>query len=576
MITKELVEHIKNQIALGKDKATIKQELISVGGWSSFDVEEVFNIKRSGLRNLCIAVLFVFIILGGFGYIYIHRDSSVSSPSKIVVEDESLSQDKTNESVIQPKTDILNSKKSSGNLLVLIEDNLFSGLENELNTYTADVKRELGWSTEIRKVISADDIFSLKSFVKDYYKDKGLDGVLLIGDVPTGNLYHSEVDTGSIFNSQGYILSDSIYQDVNDDCIYSVRKQAFDYKKIECQTGTTLQPYWVARLTPNSTTESALSQLKSYFERNHKFRTGDITFNARQLAYMPILVEFPGAVEDTRKFKESFIAYKNYISSDLVFIDPMKSSSDKEYLSAISEPYKYEAITFNGHGLPDFHQKNIYPDSIGKTSFVFLDLLSCSVGRFTTPDYLAGKYLFKGGLITLAASVPVYASSVFDRNMYVLLSQGVPFFRAFEFGGLGSNILGDPTLKMRYAHMSQSDARLEVSSKELWLSESGTDQTVTLKNTGSEPLLFDARMKFLKQKNSSGLIGTSYVQDASVITGDNKPNMIMPGKTGTLSFQPGYAVQTKDLPAGTYEAKFLIVSNDPQNPFIEIPVHYTK
>lgn len=559
MITKELVEYIKNQVALGKDKTVIKQELISSGEWSSSDVQEAFDDKTSHTKRIftIFFILFFLFVLAGIGFMYVYKDSLSTDYLEIIDQHTPVA------------------SVTSGNLLVLVEESLVDGLQKELDTYGKDVKRELNWDTEIKTVSKSDDIFSLKNIVKDNFKSKGLDGVLLVGNIPTGNMYHSDVDTNSIFNSQGYVLSDSIYQDINDDCIYSPQKQAFNYKKIECQTGITLQPYWVARLTPNSKTESSLSQLKSYFERNHRFRTGDISFNNKHLAYMPILNDLPSITEEVKSFKESFVSYKNYESSDLSFIDVSRSDSDKEYLSAISNPYEYESITFNGHGLPDFHQKDIKPNDLNKTSFVFLNLLSCSVGRFTSPDYLAGKYLFGGGLITLAASVPAFASSVFERDMYVMLSQGVPFYKAFQFGGIDSNILGDPTLKMRYNHTSSSEARLVVSVKEVTLSNTGEVQIITLKNTGSTPLLFNARLKFLKQEHSSGLVGSGYSMDANVISEDNQPNKLMPGKSTDLSFEPGYAIETKNLPTGNYEAMFLIISNDPNNPLVEIPVHFT-
>lgn len=47
MVTKELLEHIKNQLASGKTYPDIKQELISGGGWSASDIDEAFRVINS-------------------------------------------------------------------------------------------------------------------------------------------------------------------------------------------------------------------------------------------------------------------------------------------------------------------------------------------------------------------------------------------------------------------------------------------------------------------------------------------------------------------------------------------------
>ncbi len=527
--------------------------------WYNFCMDpnpQIQTVQPRSNKFIYLVLFLILIIVIGIGYVY---------GKKLLIPQVS-----TTQSVDQLPT------KTAGKLLILIEASLTNGLQSELETYRRDVKNELGWDTEIKEVTSTDDIFLLKDFVKNVYKTKGLGGVLLVGNVPTGMMYHPEVDTSSLFNSEGYILGDSIYQDLNDDCVYSAQKQAFSYKNVECQVVTTIQPYWVARLTPNSTKISSLVLLKDYFKRNHDFRTGIVTFGKKQLAYMPLLNESPTRKKEEQNFKDYFVVYGEYSPSDLTFIDQTRTDSDQLYLSAIAQPYKYEAVTFNGHGAPNFHQKNIGPKDITKTSFVYINLLSCSVGRFTTPDYLAGEYLFGGGLITIANSVPVFSTSLFDKDLYEMLTNGIPFYKAFEFGGIGANILGDPTLKMRYGPVDKSTAKMNLSLNELSFSKSTKEQKLVIQNTGTSPLIFTARFKLLKQKNSSYYKGSGYGMDSNVISDNTGQNMILPGKSSTFAFQREYFIKEDGLPPGRYEGRFLIVSNDSEQPLVEIPVYYQK
>ncbi len=575
MITKELIDYVHSQRTLNKTDAEIKQDLLSAGGWSPSDIDEVFGVKKhTSYKTLFITslVLLLIVIAGGVFAFQVQK-LAVTSPHSPTPSP--ISPSTTNNISIQKPTD----KKENGDIILLVQASLTEPLSSELSTYAADVKRELGWNVVRKAVAPTDDVFSLKDYVKNYYETKDLRGVLFIGDVPTGEFYNPEQSSDSVFNSEGYFLSDAIYQDLLDACIYSPKLKAFDYTKnpSQCANGTNLSPYWVARLTPNSTTESSVSLLKNYFVRNHAFRTGQISFSKTFIGYLP-MVASADASERTRtieNFKTSMAAYNTYTSpgtAKLSFDD--SKQADDEYLSALAKPAGAEAVLFNGHGAPTFHQHNITPSSLSSTNFVFLNLLSCSVGRFTTPDYLGGKYLFSGGLIELSATTPVFATSAFDRDAYEALSEGVPFYKVFNYTGIGDNILGDPTLKLRYDAIATSKARITVETKDLSFSKAHPDQILTITNTGTEPLLFNGKGMYLIQKDGSKLNSFSFVQDANIVTGNNKANSIAPGKTGTLSFQSTYFFPYDTLPQGEYKAVFFIVTNDNTDPFTEINLNF--
>ena len=465
----------------------------------------------------------------------------------------------------------------NGKIILLVDNTLLNGLNDELKTYSQDVKRELGLNTVIRPVMASDTVLTLKSYVTNFYKQNGLSGVLIIGNVPSGQMYNSDLAGGTVFDSEGYVLGDWIYQDVFGACIYSFAKNAFDDKDPECQTGNTTSLYWVARLTPNSTIASSLSLLKSYFQRNHAFRTSKVTFKNNLLSYLPIISVSQSPAPDLQGFTDRIPGYGTYSTTQAVFIDPNDQNSDQKYFAELAKPNNYEAVIYDGHGAPTFQMKNIKPTDITNTSFVFLDLLSCSVGRFTTPDYLAGQYLFNGGLIEVAATTPVFAATQYDADTYEMLSLGIPFFKAFEYSGFGNNVLGDPTLQMRYNNnnSSKNGPRMVVPTKDLSFSTAHPDQTITIKNSGTKPLLFAVRGKPVQQKNSSFIKSFGVGLDSNATSANNKPYTLLPGKTTTLSFQTKYYFPYDTIPAGKYKEEFYIVSNDPANPLIEINLNYS-
>ncbi len=422
----------------------------------------------------------------------------------------------------QKNPDITNDNIETGKtVLILVDETVLPDLKKELENYTGDIKKELGLDTYIKSVSPVENIHSLKSYVLDFFKTGNLNGVLLIGNIPTGYFYHPDVPTG-VFTSEGLSLGDYIYQDFLNACEFSVERNAFSYKNEECQVGVTIQPYWVARLTPNSSNHSDIELLKDYFKRNHELRNGLYAFEQKVLLYQPVILDYKGTEQETiNKIKKDLNSFGGmYPPGNYKFIDIFSPSSDSDYLSEL--PKGYETLIFNGHGTPLFHQKNITPKSQINAKFFFGHFSSCSVGRFTTRDYLAGEYLFSGGLVSLAPSVPVFATSDFNAEFHIMLANGVPFYKAIEWSGIGGNIFGDPTLRMRYNQLKPSQSKIQVSANQLTFSKDNPTHEFVIENVSDSPLYFYVRGKYLKQKNHSHLNIFSSMIDANAKNTDGR------------------------------------------------------
>ena len=422
--------------------------------------------------------------------------------------------------------------------------------------------------------------------------------------MPSGEFYVYGETSNSVFDSQGLILGDYIYKDVESACVYSEDRKAYSYENPNCQDFY-LSPYWVARLTPNSSTADETTLLKEYFHRNHAYRVGNLSFQNKILVYEPILSELADAEKELVDTKQKLDFMGSYADGRSTIVDFKDSNSDSEYLNLIDSSPGYEFILFNGHGLPNFHQKNIVPVDVTKTNFFLTEVRSCSVGRFTTTDYIAGNYLFNGGLIVLAASTPVFASGQPNMPLDFGLTHGLTFYEALELGhGSGAaNILGDPTLKMRYDYNNdrQSDSPVFDITDEngnaitaVHFSDKNPIAKIRITNNGSSTLEFAEFPQYDKQayENPNSLNGFTfnkpfrcnsdndcsfYLLDAGqggIVESDSTYYLqfsSLQKKSGISPF--GYDVMNADR---TYSGKMFFISNDPAKPYVEIPFDIKK
>ncbi len=477
-----------------------------------------------------------------------------------------------------------NSQKTpseSNKVILLVEQNVADALKSELDTYSADIQREYGFRTTIRRVLPSDTVAVLKNYVVGEYQKNGLAGVLIVGNVPTGNFYDPTIDPSSVFNSQGDIKSDSIYRDILDACTYHADTNAYSYENANCTLSSIpTEAYWIGRITPNSSTQSSITLLKDYFNRNHSYRTGTFSYQKKVLVYVPL----PEADSATINRLKDFSLFNAYSSNQVNIVDQTSKTSDQTYLSELKKVHGYELVYFNGHGAPKFHEKDINSGPVGTEgerdpaslrisgASAFLEFFgSCSVGRFTTPDYMAGKYLFSDSLVAIAPSVPVFAATQAPQALSYLLVSGKPVFEALKMLPLGgSNLLGDPTLRMRYQQtpIASNKPVITVDKKEIILNDLIQSIPLTIRNKGNSKLLFDAAHWAFSPKED-----VSVRPDLSFSSSETISGGIEPGSSGVLTFT---SFPWENLRVGIYTGTLSVLSNDPISPILKIPLTVKK
>ena len=258
-----------------------------------------------------------------------------------------------------------------------------------------------------------------------------------------------------------------------------------------------------------------------------------------------------------------------YSDDDYHFIDIEKENSDQLYLTEIKKPYEYEIVHYEGHGTQTSHEKNIFSNDVKNTSFFFGEFTSCSGGDFTTKDYIAGNYLFEGKGLLLNAFTKIGMGAVgqVNSNNYYLLSIGEPFF---EVGGAN---FGDLTLRMRYFDKPSShgfdDPIIEVDKQHINLTESSPFVKITIKNLGR------SRLKFVVNPRCFTELGMMFPLGGLASLNTSPNHFFLEGnKEGTYEVRWELTGVGNEAPKreGSCRGDLYILSNDPVNPYISIPL----
>jgi len=309
-----------------------------------------------------------------------------------------------------------------------------------------------------------------KNIIQPYYKTRNLQGVIFIGDIPSAQYTDSSLpeETRKYFYTDN-MVSDFYYQDIEEKC--KVIRKANEYcreekgegKKIllncwiddlydlrssnnECQIlgGAALKPFWIARITPPQSLDQ-VQLLRSYFQKNHAYRTDKSRDYFRLLIYAPreeneqLRQEIYG--REVNELKQSGVIVENSQVSLL-------GNSGAEYLEAIKEPYTFAFV--QAHGTPSSIQPNIYPNMIEQSSPLVYTFTSCSVGDFRNSNYIAGYHLFSGDTLFVEACSVIHFEGSNIGSEYILVA-GLPIFEAQESDyrkDMCYAWLGDPTIKI--------------------------------------------------------------------------------------------------------------------------------
>jgi hypothetical protein len=331
-------------------------------------------------------------------------------------------------------------------LLVLVEPGAFRDLGPQLEAYRADLSSE--GVTALIEPCGATSAGEALDLIKARRSERGIDGVFLVGDLPSAWYEMSSPRGEESFPFDLYFEDlDARWYDADSD-------GRFD------SHSTLKADIFVSRIPGSS------AGLVAYFGKLHAYRSGALAYDKRALLFKD---------DDWASFEPGSSMGLRRVYADVEIRDSSSQTTKAGYRAALTGR-GIEFVNQWIHAYPraicikepdGFHELNLGDVRADDYRGLFYNLFDCSAARFTEEN-LAETYLV-GTEYGLAALGSTKVGGAYDsRAFYGVLSSGGCWGEAYRIwynstGAqddgwfLGMIILGDPTLTI---HPTTSKAKL--------------------------------------------------------------------------------------------------------------------
>jgi len=372
---------------------------------------------------------------------------------------------------------------------VLVDSTLNASLSSALSTYKHDLEND-GFSVKFPQDFG-NSAEAIREFLQTEAETHEIAGVLLVGKIPYATYITKIGDYNYTYPLDLYYMDlDGNWTDSNGDGVYDGHNDG---------DGDLGPEIWVGRLYASTMPCDEEELLINYFDKNHRFRTGELTLPRRALAYIDDdLLYLTDSVNSSLR-----LIYGNETT---LVTDPATTNA-VDYKNRLNDTLGYEWLHLEVHGnfqkhcfkSPDGSITEIFSSeirSIDPHAF-FYNILACDSADFTcrnlTTDYIGGSYIFANtyGLLLVSSTKPGAMRNYFD--FYEPISEGKCIGQAFkewfEKNGelsrifyYGLTILGDPTLRApRLCDVAVTDV---TASKSVVVQNSTLPINVTVENKG--------------------------------------------------------------------------------------------
>ena len=269
---------------------------------------------------------------------------------------------------------------------VVGNDVLLDALELDLNLYSEDLARE-GLRT---KIVASNEgnCTDLKALITNEFST-GLVGCLFIGDLPVAYFEDRQV------HNETYPC-DLYFEDLDGTWIDADHNGMFE-NHTDGANGNRSPEIWVGRLkvpVPYGLVLDEVSLLKKYFDRNHAYRTGNLSLPNRALLY----IDDPWSDQNDTLDSAISAAFSNRtVVYDKAITNP------QDYLNRLTQGWKLVELVAHGGGESHaFYVNDTYFGSVTRKDIRAIDphaffytLGSCLCSDFDFfNDYIAGSYVF--------------------------------------------------------------------------------------------------------------------------------------------------------------------------------------
>lgn len=337
-------------------------------------------------------------------------------------------------------------------LLVLVNETLYPSISSFVNRYVTTLS-SLGYTVELQ-LVSGGTPESLKQFIQQ--KQANLVGAIFIGHLPVA--WFEEPDEWGPDEEEPefpcdlfFMDLDGEWQDTNMNGIYDLHQDGNGDQAVEI---------FVARIDASTMVGNEVEIMSQYFEKDHRYWTGNMNFYAYGLAYTEDdWDEYPDFSYDI-----AYLYGRNYKN----ILAPDTSKSDYQDLRLNNPAYEFIQLSCHSTAFAHFFTRGgelstaavreLPPCALG------YNLFCCSGARFTETNFLAGSYVFNQGSKPLVVVGSSKTGSMLDfLYFYQPLGENKPIGVAFKtwFAAVapydnddlswfyGMSLIGDPLISFR-------------------------------------------------------------------------------------------------------------------------------
>ena len=173
-------------------------------------------------------------------------------------------------------------ESNSDKIFIAIDSGSYKNLEEEITRFTEDIKKDTKTVPILKIYNSETNKNVIKSDIKEISDGFELKGLILIGNMPFGEVRKSEYHT---------YPSDVYYLDIDNKCEYD-QEGLIDHHSLweTCYFALSYFeiPFWVGRIKPPVSGNEGIELMRNYFNRNHAYRIGNQQYEKEMLAYLEI------------------------------------------------------------------------------------------------------------------------------------------------------------------------------------------------------------------------------------------------------------------------------------------------